>query len=441
MKVYAEMLLLPLTLTALLIAAATVELRAQGSTGMGADNPLTLIRAGQDQKKAVRISDHIYQAIGFSNTFLVVTPAGNVVIDTSLPFNALRHRQLLRAENSGPVRYIILTHAHGDHIGGISAWREPGTQVIAQRRHAEFRHYETRLGEFFARRNTAQFAIPIPSPGPSPGNFGAKIEPTILFDERFEFELGGVRFEILSTPGETPDQSTIWIPSLRTAFVGDNFYNSFPNIYTLRGTEPRSALDYVSSIDKVLSLKPEIVIPSHGDAIHGNDEITRQLTRYRDAIRFVHDETVKGMNAGKDVWQLMNEVKLPPALDVGEGYGKLSWSVRGIYEGYVGWFDLDPATMYEVPPRSVHSEIVMLAGGPAAVAKLAVRHNEQGEPVAALHLTAMALAADPRNPDVLLARIRALEILRERCRNTNERGWLDYGLRQVKQALASVSPK
>jgi glyoxylase-like metal-dependent hydrolase (beta-lactamase superfamily II) len=118
MKVYAEMLLLPLTLTALLIAAATVELRAQGSTGMGADNPLTLIRAGQDQKNAVRISDHIYQAIGFSNTFLVVTPAGNVVIDTSLPFNALRHRQLLRAENSGPVRYIILTHAHGDHIWG-----------------------------------------------------------------------------------------------------------------------------------------------------------------------------------------------------------------------------------------------------------------------------------------------------------------------------------
>lgn len=437
MRVMIERLLLPVSL----IILATVEILGQGSLGMGADNPLTLIRAGLDQKKAVRISESIFQAIGFGNTFLVVTPAGNVIIDTSLPFNAQHHRQLLRAENAAPVRYIILTHAHGDHTGGIGAWKETGTQVIAQRRHAEFRHYETRLGEFFARRNAAQFAIQIPSPGPSPGNYGAKIEPDILFDERFEFELGGMKFEIMSTPGETPDQATIWIPSLRAAFVGDNFYNSFPNIYTLRGTEPRSALDYVKSIEKVLALKPEIVIPSHGDAIRGNAEITRQLSRYRDAILYVHDETVKGMNAGKDVWQLMNEVKLPPALDVGEAYGKLSWSVRGIYEGYVGWFDLDPATMYEIPARAVYPEVVTLAGGPGAIARLAAKRNESGEPVEALHLTAMALAAAPGNIEALEARIRALEILRDRCRNTNERGWIEYGLRQTRRALVSSRAK
>jgi alkyl sulfatase BDS1-like metallo-beta-lactamase superfamily hydrolase len=93
----------------------------------------------------------------------------------------------------------------------------------------------------------------------------------------------------------------------------------------------------------------------------GNAEITKRLTRYRDAIQYVHDETVKGMNAGKDVWTLMREIKLPPALDIGESYGKLSWSVRGIYEGYVGWFDLNPATMYETPAAAVYPDVVKLA--------------------------------------------------------------------------------
>src|SRR5437660_7820773 len=114
-------------------------------------------------------------------------------------------------------------------------------------------------------------------------------------------------------------------------------------MYTLRGTEPRPALDYINSLNKVLALKPEIVIPSHGLPLHGNAEITRQLTRYRDAIQYVHDAVVQGMNAGKDVYTLMREVRLPRELDLGENYGRLTWSVRGINEGYAGWLDLNPA--------------------------------------------------------------------------------------------------
>ena len=54
----------------------------------------------------------------------------------------------------------------------------------------------------------------------------------------------------------------------------------------------------------------------------------------------------------------MAEIKLPPELAIGEQYGRLTWSIRGIYEGYVGWFDEKPGTMYEVPPSSVHSDIL-----------------------------------------------------------------------------------
>jgi alkyl sulfatase BDS1-like metallo-beta-lactamase superfamily hydrolase len=397
-------------------------------------NPLS---AGQDQKKALKFGDAIYQAVGFGNTFMVVTEAGNVIIDTSMPFNAARHKQLLQAENAGPVKYIVLTHAHGDHTGGVPAWKQPGAQIVAQKNHAEFRHYQTRLNGFFARRNAAQFSMRVPDPGPWPGNYGAKTEATILFDDKFEFELGGVKFEVFSTPGETPDHATVWIPKYKAAFIGDNFYASFPNIYTLRGTKPRWALDYVNSLNEVLALKPEIVLPSHGTPIIGNAEIVKQLTRYRDAIQYVHDETVKGMNAGKDVWTLMNEIKLPPDLDVGEGYGKLSWSVRGIYEGYAGWFDLNPATMYEKPASSVYPDVVKLAGGPDAVAKLAMERAQAGQAVEALHLSDMALSADPNHRLSLEAKLKALETLLSRCRNSNERGWLEFSVRQVKSKLGS----
>jgi len=220
----------------------------------------------------------------------------------------------------------------------------------------------------------------------------------------------------------------VWVPQYKAVFTGDVYYESFPNIYTLRGTQPRWALDYVNSLNKVLALKPEIVLPSHGLPIHGNDEITRRLTRYRDAIQYVHDETVKGMNAGKGVYALMHEIKLPPALEVGESYGNLIWSIRGIYEGYVGWFDLNPATMYDTPATSVYPDVVKLAGGADEIAAVAFERAQAGDAVAALHLTDVALAAEPNNRKSLEARLKALEILRGRCKNTNERGWLDYSI-------------
>ncbi|HSO74647.1 MAG TPA: MBL fold metallo-hydrolase, partial [Blastocatellia bacterium] len=315
------------------------------------DNPAALTRVGD---KVIQVNDAIRMVSGFGNTFMVTTPDGNVIIDTSIAVHARVHHKLLRAESSAPIKFIILTHAHGHHTGGIPLWKEPGTQIIAQRNHVEFAHYQARLGGFFASRNAAQFGAGVARQVQPAGNYGAKIEPTILFDDKYEFTLGGVKFEIYRTPGETADHATVWIPQHKVAFSGDNYYGSFPNIYTLRGTEQRRALDYVNALNFVLGLKPEIVLPSHGEPVIGSREATARLTRYRDAILYVHDETVKGMNAGKDVYTLMREIKLPPSLDIGESYGKLSWSIRGIYEGYVGWFDLNPATMYETPASAVY---------------------------------------------------------------------------------------
>lgn len=397
--------------------------------------PQDLIRYGHDQKKALQVHDAIYQAIGFGNTFLVTTPAGNVVIDTSLATVAPRHKKLLDAVSQAEVKYILLTHAHGDHTGGVALWKQQNTQVVAQRHHAEFMHYQARLEGFYAARNAAQFGRPLPEKKPWPGNFGAKVIPTVLFDDKHVIELGGITLEMFHTPGETADHATVWIPQYKAVFVGDNYYRSFPNLYTLRGTQPRWALDYIQSLNKIIALKPELLLPSHGLPSRGADEILRELTRSRDAIQYVHDEVVKGMNAGKDVWTLMRTIKLPKELDVGESYGKLEWSVRGIYEGYVGWFDGNPAAMYPTPPAAVYPEVVQLAGGPAALVQLAQKHVTDGRPVEALHLLDMALTADAAYRPALELRLKTLDQLQARCRNTNERGWLDHAIQVTREKL------
>src|SRR5689334_13271893 len=84
------------------------------------ENPITLVREGADQKEALKINEAIYQAIGFGNTFLITTPEGNVIIDTSIVTRAPQHIKLLKAISNAPVKYIILTHGHGDHTGGIA---------------------------------------------------------------------------------------------------------------------------------------------------------------------------------------------------------------------------------------------------------------------------------------------------------------------------------
>ncbi len=138
------------------------------------------------------------------------------------------------------------------------------------------------------------------------------------------------------------------------------------------------------------------------------------------------------MNHGKDVHSLMREIQLPPELEVGEGYGKVSWSVRAIWENYAGWFHHSSTTeLYSVPASSVSGDWVELAGGADLVARRADEKLSSGEPLQAIHLAEAALHASPRNIAAFAVMIRAHEQLERESENF----WLTQWLRKQLAAL------
>jgi alkyl sulfatase BDS1-like metallo-beta-lactamase superfamily hydrolase len=402
---------------------------------------------GAGQTEAYRIAEGVFQAHGVGNTNLVVTSEGNVVIDAGLPTTASDHRSLLRQASDAPTRVVVATHAHADHAGGAGEWIEDGTQVIAHRSFLDVQHYLTELIPYFMPRNKIFYPDSVPDMPSAVVNpivqwLYPRLEPTVLVDDRYDFELGGVRFEVLHTPGaEGPDSISVWLPQQKILFTGDFFgplFPMWPNLYTIRGEMLRFSMPYIHSLERVIALEPEILVPSHFEPIRGKERIRADLVRMRDAVRYVHDAVVLGMNEGKDVYTLMNEVALPPELELSQGHGKVSWGVRAIWEGYTGWFHESTVDLYAVPARAVHPEVVEMAGGAGAVAARARARVEAGEPVEALHLVDMALAADPGNRAALAARLAALELLLVRSGDVNhsEVYWLRHRIEATREELA-----
>jgi alkyl sulfatase BDS1-like metallo-beta-lactamase superfamily hydrolase len=391
---------------------------------------------------AVDLGDGIFMSRGVSNCYQVVTGDGVLMVNTGSAFEAPAHTERFARAVGKPVRVIVFTQSHADHIGGWAAFAGPGVETIAQSDYSAVRGYWNRLAQHYARRTQilwgalirAQPGAAAPQP-PDP-------VPTRTFEDRFAFALGGRAVELIAVPGgETTDSVAVWLPGSRTVFTGNLFgpiFGHVPNLSTLRGDRLRSALGFVASVDRVRALAPEVLITGHGDPIRGADEIAAALTRLRDAMLWVHDRTVEGMNQGVDVHSLMREVSPPPELRLGEGHGTVRWNVRGIWDEYTGWFRYESTTeLYGVPRHSIAADLVELAGGADALAKRAAAHLAAGRALEALHLTDVALAAQPAHAGALRVELAAHELLLERSGRSNlsETRWLESRIAAARAAL------
>ncbi|MCE2391672.1 MAG: MBL fold metallo-hydrolase, partial [Proteobacteria bacterium] len=293
-----------------------------------------LIERGLAPVRTERVHERIWLAVGNSNSYRIVTDAGSVIFDTGLHPQAIEQKAALEAVAPGPVRYAILSHAHGDHTGGAELWREAGAKVVAHRLFRQRAGDRERLSEFDTRRDSVLWGRVLET---LPGSYRA-VEPDSVVDERWDFQLGDLSFQVLHmTGGEGPDGIALWVPEIRALFVGDMFgailneEGAFPNLFTLRGETLREAVPYIETLERVLALEPELILPGHFEPVVGREVIQKSVGRLLGAVRYVHDATVAGMNEGRSLWELMREVELPPELAVNQQYGRVPWGVRAIW--------------------------------------------------------------------------------------------------------------
>jgi alkyl sulfatase BDS1-like metallo-beta-lactamase superfamily hydrolase len=395
-----------------------------------------------------RINEFIVLSEAFSNAYLVETPEGNVQLNAGMGMEAPVIEANFKAFSDVPVHTLILTQGHVDHVGGTAYFREknPGLRVIATDRNAEHQAYDARLAAFRGNRSAFAFTDKFADAFSYYREHGytdyppqdAPV-PDVLVEDRLVFELGGMTFEVIAVPGaETNDSLIVWLPQHRICFTGNLFgcpFGHFPNLVTIRGDRYRDALVVAAAVDTVRALQPEMICYGHHAPVVGKALIRDELTALREAIHHVHDETVRGMNTGKDVHTLMREIQLPHEMEVGQGYGKVSWGVRAIWENYAGWFHHESTTeLYSVPPSTVHGDLVELAGGAGALLERAGDKHAQGKHEEALHLLDIIRNAGADTPESRQLGAQVHRALLAESDNFWLSSWLKNQVRLLEQA-------
>ncbi|MGZ4795992.1 MAG: alkyl sulfatase dimerization domain-containing protein [Acidimicrobiia bacterium] len=356
------------------------------------------------EDSAARVHDIVYRSSGTTAAYMVLTDAGRVIVNTGMGFEAPHHKRVFDAIRLGPTHHIVTTQGHVDHVGGVDLFRERGTTYIAQANNPACQSDDARIRELRMRTAGIWFdmlgtdARRIAQENPGVSMHQSVPTPDISFDRRLGLTVDGLHIELLAAVGETVDCCVVWLPEHRVALVSNLFgplFPHFPNLNTIRGDRYRFVEPQLATNRMVRELRPEVLITGRHDPIVGAELIDASLERLHGAVTYVHEHALAGFNAGVDVWTLMRKIELPPELRVGQGYGKVSWAVRTLWESYVGWFRLQSTTeLYPDSSAAALGELLDVAGPDAVLGRAEVA-LARGDAVLAIRLGEAVAAVEP----------------------------------------------
>lgn len=395
---------------------------------------------------AVRVHERIWRSTGTTASYLVDCGGERVIVNCGMGFEAPHHKHLFAQARPTPTRYIVTTQGHVDHVGGVAQLREPGTLYVAHANNPRCQADDKRIAKF--RAGTALTWFPdLPNQiaalrkrYPDAKPVQDVPTPDLTFDTRMRLRAGDLDFELIHCPGgETIDSLVVWIPALRVALVSNLFgplFPHFPNFNTLRGDLYRFPVPYIENVDRVRALGAEVLLTGRHTPIVGADLIDACLARLRGAVEHVHTQTLARINEQKSPYEIMRSVSLPPHLRVGQGYGKVEWAARTIFESYTGWFQRrSTADLYAADPAEA-TALLAERLEPDAVVALARDRLAAGDAATAIRLAEAVLARREHRgaAELMLAAHEAL--LETGDESFWESGWLRHQIARWRAALA-----
>ena len=404
-----------------------------GELSIDEAHPFAVLGEGEE------VADGTWFVPSFANVTALATDDGLVCVDTgSAPLAQHVHAQVRRFR-ADRLHTAVYSHGHIDHVFGVGLFEEeadahgwvPPRVVAHEALPKRFDRYVLTAG-FNTVINRRQFQLPEDFRWPTSYRY-----PDVTYRDSLDLEVGGLALELHHARGETDDHTWTWVPERRVLCCGDLFIWASPNAGNPQKVQ-RYPKEWAGALRQMLLLDPEVLLPGHGWPLLGADRVREALTDTADLLDHLHDETVRLMNEGAGLDDVVHTVRAPQHLldkpYLRPVYDEPEFVVRSTWRLYGGWWDGDPAHLKPAPAPVLAGEIASLAGG---AERLAARALELDDLRLAGHLAELAVQAAPDSPDAHAARA---EVNRRRVAaeaSTMSKGVFAWAARESEARAAS----
>ncbi len=346
-----------------------------------------------------KLQEGLYQLRNFdlANMTIIESDNGWIIVDPLTAKETAQKALLFAQQHLGkkPIKAIIFTHSHIDHFGGVdgilnmlSEDEKNELQIIAPKGFMEealsenliagvvmSRRASFMYGKHLARSERGHVGSGL-GKGPAFGTFGIIKPTTIIDDTSNELDIDGVPFIFKFTPGaEAPAELVFYLPEHK-AFAGAEIVSkTMHNLYTLRGAKVRDATQWSGFIEQTREQfnAAELYFGSHHWPVWGQENIQSFMAVQRDTYKYIHDQTVRLMNAGHTPNEIAEVLILPKSLQLSFSnrgyYGTLKHNVKAVYQSYMGWFTANPAMLDPLPEVETAKRTIAAMGGAELVVK------------------------------------------------------------------------
>lgn len=344
------------------------------------------------ERQFFEVSDGVWCLVGngLSNQTFVRAPEGIIAIDTGESIEEMREAlRELRAHTSAPIAAVLYTHFH--YVSGTKAVFEDTTDrsipIWGHQRIDDNRvRTASEIAPAYSRGLAQQFALLLPTDGADANvNVGlgkffrdsahAPFTPGYVaadhtFGDACTISVAGLDIDVMPAPSDADDSVTFWFPAPGVA-VNNLVWPTLFNVFAIRGEEYRDPRGMLTGIDHLLGLQPTHLVGAHGPPLSGVDTIQARVTRYRDSLQFLWDQTVRATNRGLTSNEIGHSVRLPALYGddylTTQFYGVVEHHVRQIRSGLFGWFDGDESQLFPLPTQERARRMVEGFGGPEVV--------------------------------------------------------------------------